>query len=130
MITDYANPSEEGTRRDDALALLTANRAHWIRFAQREFLACLLGEPAGATADRVSHELPLAIRKSCTGAAVCALATAGLIVPTGCAGRARIWRIADPAAARRWAADHPPLPDPDDTPAAQGVLFSVHDYAY
>lgn len=130
--------TEGERRRDDAHAAITARRAHWVRFAQREFARCLLGEPAGATADRVSDLLPLAIRRHCLGAAVRGLAKAGVIVPTGKATSSRptrhactvrIWRIADPAAARRWADAHPLLADPE-SPAEQCLLFSVHEHAF
>jgi len=115
----------EGERRKgDALALLSAHRETVIRRAQRALLTVVL-ETGSATADdiRARVELPTGIGPKCFGAAPGPLARAGVIRadgftktcrPVGHARPVTIWALAARAAALRWLAVHPDLPDPGD----------------
>lgn len=130
----------EGERRKaDALALLADRRAVYVRRGQRALLAALLAMDT-ATADDVRDavELPAGIAPVCLGAVPSALARARIIGrdgyvltcrPTAHARPVSVWRLLDRAAALRWLADHPDLPDPGDddqaTAKRQTVLFDT-----
>jgi hypothetical protein len=127
---------DEGDRlKIGALALLADRREAVIRRAQRALLTVLL-ETGLATADDVRElvKLPPGIGPKCFGAVPLALARAGIIQPNGFRNTARregharpvtVWRLADRAAALRWLADHPDVPDPgaDQGDGSQGLLF-------
>ncbi len=131
----------EGERRkQDAFAVLTANREAVIRRAQRALLTVLL-ETGTATADDVRElvELPPGINAKCFGAAPGPLARAGIIRADGFAktcrpvGHARpvtVWVLAHRSRAMRWLAYHPELSDPledsEGAAASQHVLFSTN----
>jgi hypothetical protein len=87
------------------------DRRVWARVVAHEYLRVLLDDKAGSPVDSASVLLPPEHRRA-VGVAVRELAAAGVIEPVGRTpgSRRRVWRIADPAAARRWAADHPLLP--------------------
>jgi hypothetical protein len=131
--------SAEGERRkQDAFAVLTANRECVIRRAQRALLTVLL-ETGSATADDVRElvELPPGINAKCFGAAPGPLARSKIIRADGFAktcrpiGHARpvtIWKLADRPAAEIWLRNHPDLPDPDQSEGVtngQGLLFPI-----
>jgi hypothetical protein len=136
---DPCRCSGEGEgQKQDAFAVLAANREVVIRRAQRALLTVLL-ETGSATADDVRElvELPPGVGPKCFGAAPGVLARAGLIRADGYAktcrpvGHARpvtVWVLPDRDRALRWLRDHPNLPDPCESEGAagsQGVLFSL-----
>lgn len=122
----------EGERRKDAaIGLLAIHREAWVRKIQRDFVRVLL-QKGEATSDEVSDNTPLAVRKSCLGAAVNHLSRASVIKfvrftisarPDRHACPTRVWRIADRGKALRWLSAHPDLPDPLD--ADQGERATV-----
>jgi hypothetical protein len=126
-------------RKAEAIALLADRRAVYVRQGQRALLKALLAAGT-ATADDVrnSLNLPPGIDPVCLGAVPSALARAGItcrdgFVPT-CRPMAHarplsVWRLADRAAALHWLADHPDLPDPDqsdEVAASQRLLFPTN----
>ncbi len=148
-MTKYRKPTWAPQRRAvatgealkaNALALLTERREAVIRRAQRTLLTALL-ECGLATADHVrAHvELPPGIAPRCFGTAPSPLAHTALFAPTatprqgGTEAHARpvtVWRLADRAAAVRWLADNPDLPDAADVDqgdAVQRVLFTTQE---
>lgn len=134
----------EGERRKQAaLDLLAVRREAVVRRAQRALLAVLL-ERGWATADDVRElvELPPGIDPKCFGVAPGPLARAGIILadgysktcrPTAHARPLTVWTLADRAAAERWLATHPELPDPDQADGLaeyqQGSLVSFQETA-
>ncbi len=130
-------------RRDAAHALLADRRAVYVRRGQRALLAALLATGT-ATADQVRDNvtLPADIDPVCLGAVPAALVRAEIIYrdgyaptcrPTAHARPVSVWGLADRAAAERWLADHPDLPDPADDDLGdgkqQGVLFPIQETA-
>jgi hypothetical protein len=133
--------AEGGQRTADALALLAERREAVLRRAQRALLTVLL-ETGSATIDDVRDlvELPLPVNPKVFGAAPGVLARAGLIAAAGFAKTCRptsharpvtVWALLDCAAALRWPADHPDLPDLDDQqedpPVQLTLTFGQHE---
>ena len=134
----HAGAAEGERQKLDALALLEARRECYVRRGRRALLDAVLRSGA-ATADDVweAMELPPGIDPRCLGSIPGPLARAGIVRPAGFvksrrperhASYIQVWQLADRAAALRWLATHPDLPDPpaDDPPAVQGVLFPAH----
>ena len=132
--------SEGERRKQDAFAMLTANREAVIRRAQRALLTVLL-ETGSATADDVRElvELPPGIDAKCFGAAPGVLARAKIIRADGFAktcrpvGHARpvtVWALADRASRRKMARrSSRPCRHPDESEGAavsQRVLFPIN----
>ena len=130
----------EGDRlKADALALLEARREVFIRRGRRALLQTMFDGDGTATADdvRAAVTLPADMDPRCLGTVPGRLGYDRIIRP---AGRIRTrrpeaharwidrWALADQAAALRWLADHPDLPDPgaDQGDGQQRVLFQTH----
>lgn len=123
----------------DLLALLETRRQVYIRRGRRAMLSAMLAGDGRATADdvRAAVELPPGIDPRCLGTVPGVLAYAKIIRATGFVRSARperhaswlqVWELIDRAAAERWLADHPDLPDPanadqGNSPRRQGILF-------
>jgi hypothetical protein len=133
---------DEGDRlKADALALLEARREVYIRRGRRALLAAMLAGDGTATADnvRAAVDLPADMDPRCLGTVPGRLGYDRIIRPDGrlkttrAAAHARWlerWALADRAAAVRWLADHPDLPDPgDDDDGHQRVLFDTQETA-
>ncbi len=139
MTTLRHSPETGDALKAAALALLEARREIYIRRGRRALLAAMLAGNGTATADdvRAAVELPDDMDPRCLGTVPGRLAYDKIIRPDGrtkttrAAAHARWlerWALIDRAAAVRWLADHPDLPDPgDDDQAAgsQGFLFRL-----
>jgi hypothetical protein len=125
--------------KDEALRLLEARREAFIRRGRRALLLAMLTGDGRASADDVSAavELPADIDPRCLGSVPGRLAYDKIIRAAGfvrstrpeCHARwVQVWALADRAAAVRWLADNPDLPDPahaDQGEAVQAVLFPI-----
>lgn len=114
-----SNPLEGKRRKDVAFVLLEARRECYVREARRALLDALLANGI-ATADDVRAwvELPKGINPKAFGAVPSVLARAGIIRRDGFVSSTRpqaharpvsVWKLADPATAKRWLASHQPL---------------------
>lgn len=121
-------------RRDNALAMLAAERELYVLRGRRALLTALLANGTATGPDvRAAVELPPAINPRCFGAVAPPLAKARFIERAAYAATARpeaharpvgVWRLADRAAAERWLAAHPDRPDHDDqSEAVQSSLW-------
>jgi hypothetical protein len=136
-------PCRCGTAEGEAikaqkLALLEARREVFVLRGRRALLRKMLDGNGVATADdvRAAVELPPGIDPRCLGSVPGRLGYGGIIGPDefvrcgrpeGHARWIQQWRLKDRAAALRWVADHPDLPDPTDADQGDGkhqrVLF-------
>jgi hypothetical protein len=135
-----AGTAEGERRKADAHALLEARREVYVRRGRRALLLTMLAGDGRASADDVSAaaELPADLDPRCLGSVPGRLAYDRITRADGftrstrpeCHARwIQVWALADRAAAERWLADHPDLPDPadeDQGEAAQGILFPLH----
>jgi hypothetical protein len=132
-LSPAAGGNEGERRRDEALTLLRDRRAALVRRLQRAYIDLLLMDgPITSDPLRAAVPLPSGTDPRVVGAAVRALATAGLIHRAGLARSTRpeahgrdlpLWQIADPAAAAGWLADHPEPPEPDQGEPRQLILW-------
>ncbi|MGA2064187.1 MAG: hypothetical protein ABSG86_04430 [Thermoguttaceae bacterium] len=122
--------------KGDALALLGARREIYVRRGRRALLQAMLDGNGTATADDVhaAIDVPADLDPRWLGAIPGRLAYDGVIAAAGFVRSARaerhacwpqVWRLLDRAAAERWLAAHPELPEPaaDRGNDSQGVLF-------
>jgi hypothetical protein len=123
----------------DSLALLEARREVYVLRGRRALLRAMLDGDGTATADdvRAAVDLPADMDPRCLGTVPGRLAYDKIIRPDGRAKTTRAaaharwlerWALIDRAAALRWLADHPDLPDPsaDQDDGHQRVLFTTH----
>jgi hypothetical protein len=142
MKSQTQNQDQGERLKADALALLEARREVYIRRGRRALLASMLAGDGTATADdvRAAVELPADMDPRCLGTVPGRLAYDRIIRPDGrlkttrAAAHARWlerWALADRAAALRWLADHPELPDldADQGDGHQRVLFDTQETA-
>lgn len=128
-------PTEGERRKLDAHATLAARRELYVHRGRRALLDAMLRHGTGTADDvRLAVALPAGVNPVCLGAVPGHLARAGIIRRLGfantlrAAGHARpvtVWELTDRAAAVRWLASHPDLPDPEPTEANDvgGSLF-------
>ena len=142
-MTTHRHSPDAGRAEGDrlkaaALALLEARREVYIRRGRRALLAAMLTGDGTATADdvRAAVDLPADMDPRCLGTVPGRLGYDKIIRPDGrtkttrAAAHARWlerWALIDRAAAVRWLADHPDVPDPaaDQGAGSQGFLFPI-----
>ena len=126
-------------RKADVLDLLESRREVYVRRGRRAMLQKMLDGDGSATADdvRAAVELPPGIDPRLLGSVPGRLAYDRIISPAGFVRSTRperhvsfiqVWALANREAALQWLADHPDLPDLDESEGAAGsqrVLFSL-----
>jgi hypothetical protein len=139
MRRQHQDQTEGEAIKAQKLAALEARREVYVLRGRRALLRAMLDGDGTATADdvRATVDLPAGMDPRCLGTVPGRLGYDRIIRP---AGRIRTrrpeaharwidrWALADQAAALRWLADHPDLPDPgaDQGDGLQRVLFQTH----